>query len=107
MKVAVTLINEKLAHARGGEVVLFKRVDSKKWQARFKLKDLQWHRIATKQQNLQYAAQTACEAYDRARFLFDEKIPITSKRFDVVARLAIEEMEAQIASGHGLSLIHI
>jgi integrase len=101
VKVAVTLKSENLAHARGGEVVLYKRGDSKKWQARFKLKDLKWHRLATKQQNLQYAAQTACEAYDRARFLFDEKIPISSKRFDVVARLAIEEMEAQIASGHG------
>lgn len=101
MKVDVVLKSENLAHARGGEVVLYKRGDSKKWQARFKLKDLKWHRLATKQQNLQYAAQTACEAYDRARFLFDEKIPISSKRFDVVARLAIDEMEAQIASGHG------
>lgn len=91
VKVAVTVISENLAHARGGEVVLYKRGDSKKWQARFKLKDLKWHRMATKQQNLQYAAQTACDAYDRARFLFDENIPISSKRFDVVARLAIED----------------
>lgn len=101
MRVAVALVNEKLAHARGGEVVLYKRGDSKKWQARFKLKDLKWHRLATKQQNLQYAAETACEAYDRARFLFDEKVPISSKRFDVVAKFAIDEMAAQIASGHG------
>jgi hypothetical protein len=74
MKVEVNLVTENLAHARGGEVVLYKRGDSKKWQARFKLKDLKWHRVATKQQNLQYAAQTACEAYDRARFLFDAKV---------------------------------
>ena len=100
-KLAITLVTETLAHARGGEVVLYKRGDSKRWQARFKLKDLKWHRLATKQQNLQYAAEVACEAYDRARFLFDAKIPISSKRFDVVAKLAIEEMEAQIASGHG------
>ncbi len=104
MKVDVTLKSEKLAHARGGEVVLYKRGDSKKWQARFKLKDLKWHRLATKQQNLQYAAQTACEAYDRARFLFEANVPISSKRFDVVARLAIEEMEALIASGNGKSV---
>jgi len=104
VKVDVTLKSEKLAHARGGEVVLYKRGDSKKWQARFKLKDLKWHRLATKQQNLQYAAQTACEAYDRARFLFEANVPISSKRFDVVARLAIEEMEALIASGNGKSV---
>lgn len=101
MRIEVTLLSESLAHARGGEVVLYKRGDSKRWQARFKLKDLKWHRVATKQQNLQYAAQAACEAYDRARFLYEEKIPISSKRFDVVAKLAIEEMEEQIASGHG------
>jgi integrase len=103
-KIEVKLVNEKLAHARGGEVVLYKRGDSKKWQARFKLKDLKWRRVATKHENLQYAAQTACEAYDRARFLFDANVPISSKRFDVVAKLAIEEMEAQIASGNGKSV---
>ena len=101
MKVAVTLVNDKLAHARGGEVVLYKRGDSTRWQARFKLKDLKWHRVATKHHNIQYAAQVACEAYDRARFLFEEKIPISSKRFDAVARLAIQEMEQLLASGNG------
>jgi integrase len=103
-KIDVEVKSENLVHARGGEVVLYKRGDSKKWQARYKLKDLKWHRLATKQQNLQYAAQVACEAYDRARFLFAENIPISSKRFDVVARLAIEEMEGQIASGNGKSV---
>lgn len=100
MKVAVELVNPNLAHARGGEVVLYKRPDSQRWQARFKLKDLKWHRVATKHINIQYAAQVACEAYDRARFLFDEKIPISSKRFDAVARLTVNELEAQIASGN-------
>ena len=64
-KIAVTLVNENLAHARNGEVVLYKRGDSKRWQARLKLKDLKWHRVATKHVNIQYAAETACEAYDR------------------------------------------
>ena len=63
-KIAVTLVNENLAHARNGEVVLYKRGDSKRWQARFKLKDLKWHRVATKHVNIQFAAETACEAYD-------------------------------------------
>lgn len=100
-KIAIQLVNKNLAHARGGEVVLYKRPDSKRWQARFKLKDLKWHRVATKHANIQYAAETACEAYDRARFLFDAKVPISSKRFDVVAKLAAEEMEKQLASGNG------
>jgi integrase len=103
-KIAVTLVNENLAHVRNGEVVLYKRGDSKRWQARFKLKDLKWHRVATKFANIQYAAETACEAYDRARFLFDEKVPITSKRFDSVADIAVDEMQKQIAAGVGKSV---
>jgi integrase len=104
LKVAVTIVNEKLAHARGGEVVLYKRGDSTRWQARFKLKDLKWHRVATKHINIQYAAEVACEAYDRARFLFAENIPISSKRFDVAADLAVEEMRRQLAADVGKSV---
>ena len=103
-KIAVTLVNENLAHARNGEVVLYKRGDSKRWQARFKLKDLKWHRVATKHVNIQFAAETACEAYDRARYLYDEKIPITSKRFDSVADIAVDEMEKQLKAGVGKSV---
>jgi integrase len=106
MRIEVRLVNKNLAHARGGEVVLYKRPDSVRWQARFKLKDLKWRRVATKHVNLQYAAEVACEAYDRARFLFEEKIPISSKRFDAVAKLAVQEMESQLASGHGKSVYH-
>ena len=103
-KIAVTLVNENLAHARNGEVVLYKRGDSKRWQARFKLKDLKWHRVATKHANIQYAAEDACEAYDRARFLYDEKIPVSSKRFDVAANMAVDEMRKQISAGVGKSV---
>ena len=101
MKLKVTRVNENLAHVRGGEVVLYKREDSTRWQARYKLKDLKWHRVATKHINLQYAAEVACEAYDRARFLFAENIPISSKRFDVAANLAVEEMKRQLAAEVG------
>ena len=44
--VEVKLVNENLAHARGGEVVLYRRPDSQRWQARFKLKDMQWRRTS-------------------------------------------------------------
>ena len=104
MKLKVKLINENHAHARGGEVVLYKRGDSARWQARYKLKDLKWHRTATKHVNLQYAAETACEAYDRARFLFAENIPVSSKRFDVAAELAVKEMQQQITADVGKSV---
>ena len=46
VKLEVKLVNPNLAHARGGEVVLYRRPDSQRWQARFKLKDMQWRRTA-------------------------------------------------------------
>jgi len=95
---------EHIAYARDGEVVLYKRVDSKIWQARFKLKDGKWHRISTKQRNFEYATQTACEAYDRARFLKAENLPIVSKRFDAIAKIATKEMQDQLDSGVGKSV---
>ena len=33
--IAVTLVNESLAHARNGEVVLYKRGDSTRWQEKW------------------------------------------------------------------------
>lgn len=104
MKLKVTRVNDNLVHVRNGEVVLYKRGDSAKWQARYKLKDLKWRRVATKHANIQYAAEVACEAYDRARFLYDEKIPVSSKRFDVAANLAVDEMRKQISAGVGKSV---
>ena len=104
MKIKTEKINNNLVHVRNGEVVLYKRGDSAKWQARYKLKDLKWHRVATKHANIQYAAEVACEAYDRARFLYDEKIPVSSKRFDVAANLAVDEMRKQISAGVGKSV---
>jgi integrase len=96
----------QLVYARDGEVVLYKRVTSARWQARFKLNDSKWHRISTKQRNLEYATKAACEAYDRARFLKAENLPITSKRFDAVAKLATTEMENMLTSGNGKSVYH-
>lgn len=91
----------QLHHLRDGEVVLYKRASSKVWQARFKLSDSKWHRISTKQRNIDYASKAACEAYDRARFLKDENIPISSKRFDAVARQTVTELQRQLDSGVG------
>ena len=45
------VINSNLVHLRDGEVVLYKRENSGKWQARYKLKN-RWQRISTKEKNI-------------------------------------------------------
>ena len=103
---AYRFINTNLAHARDGEVVLYRRESSKRWQTRFKLNDSKWRRQSTKQVNIDYAARVACEAYDKARFLRDENLPLNSKRFDAVAKIAADDMRAQLAGGQGKSVYY-
>jgi integrase len=93
-------ITDTLIHLRDGDVVLYRRENSGKWQARYKLKN-KWHRISTKERSLDFASKMACEAFDRARFLDDEDIVITSKKFGAVAKAVAESLQAQLDGGKG------
>ena len=86
-------VTDTLIHLRDGDVVLYRRENSGKWQARYKLKN-KWHRISTKERSLDFASKMACEAFDRARFLDDEDIVITSKKFGAVAKAVAESLQA-------------
>ena len=93
-------VTDTLIHLRDGDVVLYRRENSGKWQARYKLKN-KWHRISTKERSLDFASKMACEAFDRARFLDDEDIVITSKKFGAVAKAVAESLQAQLDGGKG------
>ena len=99
-------VSDTLIHLRDGDVVLYKRENSDKWQARYKLGDSKWRRISTKERNADYAGKVACEEYDRARFLADEDIVITSKKFGAVAKTVAENLQAQLDGGKGKSVFH-
>lgn len=97
----IHLINDNLIHLRDGEVVLYRRENSGRWQARYKLADSKWHRISTKHRDINLAARVAAEAYDRARFLADADITITSKKFGAIAKAVADDLQAQLDSGNG------
>ena len=99
-------VTDKLIHLRDGDVVLYKRENSDKWQTRYKLSDSKWHRVSTKERNLDFASKMACEAYDRARFLSDEDIVITSKKFGAVAKAVADNLQAQLDGGKGKVVFH-
>jgi integrase len=80
--------------------VLYRRENSGKWQARYKLRN-KWHRISTKERNADWAGKVACEAYDRARFLDDEDIVITSKKFGAVAKAVVRQLQDELDGGGG------
>ena len=93
--------DNSLVYLRDGEVVLYKRTNVPRWQARYKLSDGKWHRISTKTANLDRAKGIATDAYDRARFLLKEGLPEVTRRFDSVAQLAIIEMQKALDAGRG------
>ena len=94
-------MNSEIHKIRDGEVVLYKRPESSRWQARYKLPDGKWHHISTKRANLADAKQIAGDAYDEARFRHKLGQPSISRRFRDVARLAIMEMDDALGSGKG------
>ena len=98
------LSNTAIVHLRDGEVVLYKRERSARWQARFKLFDRKWRRVTTQHASLEYAVRAACEAYDEARFRERLGLPQATKRFDAVARATVAELRDDLASGTGKSI---
>lgn len=88
-------------HFRDGDVVLYKRGRSSLWQARLRLPSGKWKRISTKKSVVEDAAKVACERYDEIRFLSSKNMPIESKRFTEVAKLAIKEMRSELDANYG------
>lgn len=93
--------DKPLIHLRDGEVVLYKRGNIPRWQARFKLSNGEWRRISTKTPLLDRAKAIATEAYDHARFSQKAGLPEVTRRFDSVARLAIDDMQKALDAGRG------
>lgn len=105
-KVKSVAISDTLVHLRDGDVVLYKRENSDKWQARYKVGNKKWQRISTKERSVDWAGKVACEAYDRARFLADEDIVITSKKFGAVAKVVAKQLQDELDSGGGKSVYY-
>lgn len=92
---------EDLHHFRDGNVVLYKRQRSKRWQSRIKLPNNQWKRISTKKTDLKDASEYAGEKYDEYRFRIKSNLPLETRKFKDVAKLAIKEMQGELNAGYG------
>ena len=97
---------DKLIKIRDGEVVLYRRGVSPKWQVRYKLPDNKWHRTSTRRTQLDEAKRVAGEAYDKARFRHSEGLNAVSRRFRDVAKLTIAKMDQAVQAGKGTFSSH-
>ncbi len=94
-------MENEIHHYRDGNVVLYKRERSNKYQARVKLPNGKWKRISTKKIDVRLAMEIACNQYDEIRFKIKHDIPINTKRFTAVADLAIKDMQNELDKGYG------
>lgn len=83
-----------------GEVKVYKRPNSKRWQATFKI-DGHWVRISTGKRDLEEAKTVAREQYLDYKFRAKHDLPVVTKRFEDVAKLAVADMKRQLDAGAG------
>ena len=83
-----------------GEVRLHRRANSKRWQTAFSI-DGHTVRVSTGKRNLEEAKEAARDAYLEYSFRHKNGLPVVSKRFTDVARLAIADMRKQLSAGLG------
>lgn len=82
------------------ELVVYRRERSGIWQCRFKVAGV-WQRASTKQRDLKLAKQAARELMIEAEIRKRSNLPVVTRRFRDVAKLAIQRMDAETASKNG------
>ena len=83
-----------------GEVRVYRRERSRRWQAAFSI-DGHAFRISTGKRDLAEAKDYARDAYLEYKFRHKNDLPIVTKKFSDVARLAIADMRKQLDADLG------
>jgi integrase len=78
-----------------GEVRVYRRANSRRWQAAFVI-DGHTIRISTGKRILEEAKENARDAYLEYKFRHKNQLPVVTKKFSDVARLAIADMRKQL-----------
>lgn len=81
-------------------LIVYKRPNNNVWQCRYKVADI-WQRATTNETNLAAAIVKARELQVDAEVLKRNNVPIATRYFRNVAKLAIEKMEDEISKGVG------
>jgi hypothetical protein len=82
------------------ELVIYRRERSGIWQCRYKVADV-WQRASTKQRDVKLAKQAARELMIEAEIRKRSNLPVVTRRFRDVAKLAIQRMENDTANKQG------
>lgn len=82
------------------QLIVYRRGQSGAWQCRYKC-DGNWQRTTTKETDLKKAIEKAKRLLIEAEVRLASNIPVITRRFRDVAKLAIERMQQELATGKG------
>ena len=85
------------------ELVLYQRERSSIWQCRFKVGGV-WQRATTKERDLAKAKSKAFDLKVVAEIRKRDNLPVITRKFRDIGKLAIERMEQEQASGKGKAI---
>ena len=86
---------------RDGELILFKRSDSRIWQYKFKQESGTWYRASTRKSVLEHAKRVAMDLHDEARYRERLGLAPAHKSFKDIAMATVEDMQRDLAAGTG------
>jgi hypothetical protein len=81
-----------------GELVLYRRERSSIWQCRYKVGGV-WQRASTKERKLKDAKEVAKELRITAEIRKRDNLPVITRKFRDVAKLAVQRMEQKLSNG--------
>ena len=86
---------------RDGELILFRRSDSRVWQYKFKRESGRWYRASTRKSVLEHAKRVAMDLHDEARYRERLGLAPAHKSFKDIAMATVEDMQRDLAAGTG------
>ena len=83
-----------------GTLLVYQRERSAIWQCRFKV-DGVWQRASTKERDLKRAKEAAKKLLITAEIRKEQNLPVLTRRFKDVAKLAVVKLQQRLAEGTG------
>ena len=97
----LTASTEQIHRLRDGELILFRRSDSRIWQYKFKRESGIWYRASTRKSVLEQAKRVAMDLHDEARYRERLGLAPAHKSFKDIALATVEDMQRDLAAGTG------
>ena len=97
----LTVGTDQTHRLRDGELILFRRSDSRIWQYKFKRESGSWYRASTRKSVLEQAKRVAMDLHDEARYRERLGLAPAHKSFKDIAMATVEDMQRDLAAGTG------